>query len=79
MDCGKTCDVILVEFKTPAREATDVWSGRCEPKDEYQRDDAVTCPTCGGADLILGPLEERRVPCPKCKDGMLVGRMDWVS
>ena len=79
VECGKTCEVILVEFKTPAREAMDVLFGRCEPKAEYQKDDAVTCLDCGGADLILGPPEEGRVPCPKCKEGTLVGQMDWVS
>ena len=34
--CDKVFDLILVEFQRPAVESFLVWSGSCEPKDEYK-------------------------------------------
>lgn len=78
-DCNKTFDLILVEFKKASMDGLSVWSNKCEPKDEYKQDDAVKCPDCGNKNLILEYNENMEVICPKCKEGKLVGKMEWIS
>ncbi|MFC2000397.1 hypothetical protein ACFLXE_06545 [Chloroflexota bacterium] len=77
--CDGTFDLILVEFKKPARDSLSVWGGRCEPKDEFYDEGAVRCPECGNIDLVLGPAEDMELTCPRCKEGQLIGEMEWVS
>jgi len=77
--CDERCDLILVEFKKPSHDSLSVWSGKCEPLDEFKEKGAVKCPRCGHSDLILGPVEDREITCPRCKEGRLVGKMDWIS
>jgi DNA-directed RNA polymerase subunit M/transcription elongation factor TFIIS len=77
--CDKVFDVILVEYKEPAREALGVWTGGCEPKDEYKDPDAVKCPQCGSTALVLEPEEGQGIPCPRCKEEQMVGEMAWIS
>ena len=78
-NCDETFDLILVEFKKPSQDSSSVWSGKCEPKNEFKGEGAVKCPKCGSTNLILGPVEDREVACPRCKEGKLVGKMEWIS
>jgi ribosomal protein S27E len=78
--CDKVIrNIILVEFKKPARESLSVWAGKCEPKDEYKGRRAVMCPKCGNSNLILEPVKDREVTCPRCKEGKLMGEMVLIS
>ena len=79
VDCNMTFDLILVEFKKPSLDALSVWGGRCELKDEFNDEGAVKCPKCGGRNLILGPVEDGEITCPRCKEGELVGAIEWIS
>jgi len=78
-DCDKTSEVIIVEFKTSSKDALAVWSGRCEPMDEYCREDAVKCPQCRGANMLMVPDEGETIPCPRCKDRKMSGAMDFIT
>jgi len=78
-ECGKTYDIIIVEFKEPTSDTLRLWSGQCEPKDDFKEEGAVRCPGCGRSDLILGPVEDPHLKCPRCKYGNLIGKMDWIS
>ena len=78
-NCDKTFDLILVEFKEVSQDSLSVWGSRCEPKDEFKKEGAVKCPECGGINLILEPVENREVTCPRCNKGKLVGHMEWIS
>ena len=77
-NCDKTFDIILVEFKEPSQDSLWVWCGRCEPKDEFKKKGAVKCPECGNINLILEPVG-KKVTCPRCNKGKLVGHMMWIS
>ena len=77
--CDKVCDVILVEFRKPTHDRTAVWHGNLEVKDEYRDEDAVKCPECGDAWLILDPGQSEGVICPRCGEGRFAGEMEWVS
>ena len=77
--CDKVFDLVLVEFKEPARDAISVWSGQCEPQEKYKKKGSVRCPQCGNSHLILGPERETKTRCPRCQKGVLEGRMDWIS
>lgn len=85
--CDEVHDLIVVEFKEP-HKGEMFWMEMGEPKDEYQREDAVKCPDCGNTDLILGPADEEDKSmfdatmsflCPRCKKGNLTGGMRWIS
>jgi hypothetical protein len=78
-DCNKTSDLIIVEFKEASPDALSVWSGKCEPKDDYKKHEAIKCPECGCSNLILGTKENTKTICPKCKEGKLAGMMEWIS
>jgi len=78
-NCDKNFDLILVEFKKPSKDGIGVWTGGCEPKDEFKGKNAVKCPKCGSTNLVLGPDEDRKITCPRCKEGRLVGKMEWIS
>ncbi|MBU0516887.1 MAG: hypothetical protein KJ621_19200 [Proteobacteria bacterium] len=75
-DCDRVVNVILVEYKLPARDGLSVWTGGAEPRDEYQQEDAVKCPRCGTTEMIFG---EGEWPCPRCKEGTLKGCQEWIS
>jgi len=78
-NCDEVVDLILVEFKKPSQDSLSVWGGMCEPRDEFKDEGAVKCPKCDNRNLILGPMEDRGVTCPRCKEGKLVGEMEWIS
>jgi DNA-directed RNA polymerase subunit M/transcription elongation factor TFIIS len=78
-NCDEVFDLILVEFKKPSQDSLSVWGGMCEPKDEFKDEGAVKCPKCDNRNLILGPMEDREVTCPRCKEGKMVGEMEWIS
>ncbi len=77
IDCDKIIDIILVEYKQPSNESLFVWSGKLEPKDEYKREGAIKCPDCNGTGLVLQPIED--LLCPRCKEGRLIGDIEWIS
>jgi len=77
--CDEVFDVVLVEFKEPTLDTYAVWSGQCEPTEEFKKKDAVRCPQCGNPHLILGPDEETKTRCPRCQNGVLKGRVEWIS
>jgi len=77
--CDKVSDAVLVEFVKPCHESIMVWSGQCEPKEEFRREDAVRCPRCGSTDLLLEAVDEKEVACPRCRKGRLIGWMEWIS
>ncbi len=77
--CDKTFEAVLVEFKEPCKFVPGAWTGRCEPKEEFTRPNAVKCSQCGKVDLLLGPAKENPPTCPRCKQGKLVGQMEWIS
>jgi len=79
LNCDETFDLIQVEFKKPSFDSLSVWVGKCEPKDKYKVEDAVRCPKCDGIDLMLLPVKDREITCPRCKEGKLVGEMEWIS
>lgn len=84
--CDEVHDLVVVEFKQPYKGQL-FWLEMGEPKDEYQREDAVKCPDCGNTDLILGPNDEEAsyfdarmsMLCPRCKKGRLSVGMQWIS
>jgi len=78
-DCDRVSDLILVEFKKPSQDGLSVWAGTCEPKDEFKTKGALACPNCGNKKLVLEPVEGREVTCPRCKEAILEGRMEWIS
>jgi hypothetical protein len=77
--CDEMFDRILVELRNPSHDSLSVWLDRCEPIDEFKGKSAVKCPRCGHSNLILGPVQDREIACPRCKEGTLMGKMDWVS
>lgn len=79
LGCHQAVDVILVEFSEPARQALDVWSGRCEPEEKYGRPGASRCPNCDSAELLLAPDQGISPECPRCSKGRLVGTMEAIS
>ena len=79
IDCGKTRDLIVVEYKKPAETHFEAWLRPPEPKGPYARGHTPKCPECGTTNFLLGPCEGRIVPCPKCKEGKLIGRMTLIS
>jgi hypothetical protein len=83
-ECGKTYSVILVEFKKPFQGNKSIWPGKheageCEPKDEYQGENAVKCPKCAYTKMILEPHNDQKILCPKCKRDHLEGFMEWIA
>ena len=78
-NCDGTKELIIVEYKKPSKNSLMVWSGRCEPKEEYKEAGAVKCPTCGNTKLILGPEEIKSIDCPRCKKGKMIGQMTMIS
>jgi len=77
--CDKVFDLVLDEYKKPTFNKIDMWLGRCESTYKYNQEDADKCPICGNTDLILKPLENEEIVCPRCGKGKLVGKMDWGS
>ena len=79
--CDKVEKIILVEFKNPSNESLSVWTGRCEPEDEYKKEGAIKCSKCGNKELILEVEKDDKeeVSCPRCKEGKIRGRMEWIS
>lgn len=77
--CDKVVDVILVEFKEPCRDSLKLWSGQCEPDDNYLTDDVVRCPECKNKFLILEPDNKHALSCPRCGKGMMTGNIAWIS
>jgi len=77
--CDKVVNVVLVEFTEPISDSYKVWSGRCEPKDIYKKEDAVKCPKCKNTHLILSPDNDHPQSCPKCKRGSLIGSGVYIS
>jgi len=77
--CDKSFDVVLVEFKQPCRRPLSVWLGECEPKEEFKEEDVVKCPDCGNTRLVFGEYENADTRCPRCKQGKLVARLEWIS
>ena len=77
--CDKTFDLILVEFTRSSRDSLSVWVGRCELRDEFKQEAAVKCPYCDSTYMILGAAEGVEVVCPRCKEGKLLGEMEWIS
>lgn len=78
-NCDKVFDLILIEFKKASHDSLSVWFGMCEPKDKLKKRAAVKCPECGNTNLILGHKEDRKVSCPRCKEGKLLSKMEWIS
>jgi len=77
--CDKTFNLVMGEFAKPSQESLLVWLGRCEPKDEFKQEGTVKCPKCGGTNMILESVEGKEIVCPRCKEGKLVGEMEWIS
>ena len=77
--CEKVVKAILVEFKEPCRDPLQMWSGQCEPMDEYKKESAVKCPKCRNKYLILEPDNDHPPSCPKCEKGTLIGFEAWIS
>jgi len=77
--CDKVSDLIVVEFKNPSFESLYVWAGKCEPLDKYKREGAVRCPHCDNQRLILESDKHGDVPCPRCTEGILRVKMNWIS
>jgi ribosomal protein S27E len=71
-DCDEVFEVILVEFKTPT-----IKSPNAEIIDECKKKDAVKCPKCGNLELIFEDDHEN-INCPRCENGILIGRMTRV-
>ncbi len=77
--CDKVFDLIVVEFKTPARDALSVWAGNCEPQEVFKKEGAVKCPECGATALLLEGDENPQKTCPRCKAGTLISQREWIS
>jgi len=79
--CDKVRKIILVEFKNPSRNSLSMWTGRCEPEDKYKKEGVIKCPKCGNKNMIFEVvgfgIEE--IPCPRCKEGKIMGRLEWIS
>ncbi len=77
--CDKTFELVLVEFMKPSQDSLSLWWGRCEPRDEFKQEGVVKCPKCDSTNMILEPAEGGEVVCPRCKEGKLLGEMEWIS
>lgn len=78
-NCDKVFNLILVEFKNPSNDTLSIWSGRCEPKEEFRQENMVKCPECGNTNMILEPVKDKVIICPRCKVGHFMGYMEWIS
>ena len=76
--CDATHEIILVEFKEPCRRSIQAWGGEFEPKEEYQKKDAVKCPSCGSIALLFGPAKEKQLVCQHCGKGMMIGSTRFI-
>lgn len=77
--CDRVYDLVVVEFERPAARSLDAWMGWVKPKEQYSREDAVRCPDCGNAELLLGPPEGKPPMCPRCGRGRLISEEIWIS
>ena len=79
--CDKVRRIILVEFKNSSSDSLSVWTGRCEPEDKYKKEGAIKCPKCGNKNLIFEVEEDDKeeIICPRCKEGKIKGRLEWIS
>lgn len=79
LKCDKVFDLVIVEFKQPARDSLSVWSGAAEPQEAFKREGAVKCPDCGDTRLLLEGDKSTEKLCPRCKGGTLNSRREWIS
>ena len=79
--CDKVRKIILVEFKNPSNDSLSVWTGRCEPEDKCKKEGAIKCPECGNKNMIfeVAGFGIEEIPCPRCKEGKIMGRLEWIS
>jgi len=76
--CDKVRRIILAEFKNPPNDSISMWMGRCEPEEKYKKEGAIKCTKCGNENLIL-EMEKEGIFCPRCKEGKIKGRLEWIS
>ncbi|MFW6035856.1 MAG: hypothetical protein ACOCRZ_06335 [Halothermotrichaceae bacterium] len=74
-ECDNVHDLIIVEYKKSTDNTLQVWLGECEPKNT----EVPECPGCGNRKLVFVPDEDRKVKCPRCNEGVLEGRQEWIS
>jgi len=80
--CDEVFDLIVVEFEKPIKgieAGLFAWLGKWEPKEEFLKEGGLGCPKCSNHKLILGPREDIRVMCPRCKEGKLIVERRLIS
>lgn len=94
-NCDQTFDIILEEYEKPQKKKVKSrrfsWffsiffpspyiSEPSKLKDEYRKEEAIRCPKCGNTKLVR-PDEDniRIVTCPRCKEGRLIPKREWIS
>ena len=86
--CDKNYDIVLIEIKRPIRNrwrGPSIWEiskNVAAYKNRIKEVWDKKCPKCGYPDILpefLGLNEEKEIICPKCKEGILQGKVFEIS